>query len=232
MNQSTSQVSALVDIITDPKKALAGVGENPGWFLLPFLLVLGSAIALIVYYFQTVDFEWFKDQMMQAAAAKGQEMPPEALDMFSPTMMIVTSVVGTAIVLPVVMALTALFWNLVNKSTSSDERGFGSWFALTAWSAVPSILASIAALVFYLMSGTNQIGLEELQFFSANALITHYPAGHSMATIMNTITPFLFWSLALSTLGIMQWTKRALIPSLIIAVIPTLVAFGIMAAFV
>lgn len=230
MSKSTSAAAALVDIITDPKKALAGAGENTGWLWLPLVLIIGVPLAVTSYYFQTVDFDWFFDQMVAVAASQGNEMPAEARNFFTPTTMTVGSIVGIAVIVPIIMAITSLYLNLVNKSTTSDERGFGSWFALSAWAGVPSILASIATLIFYLMSGTNQIGMEELQFFSANALITHYPNGHPMAAIMTSITPFLFWSIGLYTVGIMQWTKRALVPSLIIAVIPTAVYFGIMIA--
>jgi len=230
MEQSTSPFSALVDIITDPKKALAGAGENTGWLWLPLILIIAVPLLVTSYYFQTVDFDWFFDQMVATAAAQGNEIPAEAKDFLTPTTLTVGAIFGIAIVVPLVMAITALYLNLVNKSTSSDERGFGSWFALTAWAGMPSVLASLASLVFYLTAGTNQISAEELQFFSANALITHYPTGHPMAAIMTAISPFLFWSIGLYTVGIMQWTKRTLVPSLIIAAIPTIAYLGIMAA--
>ena len=230
MNQSTSPVSALVDIITDPKKALAGAGENTKWLWLPLVLIIAVPLAMTSYYFQTVDFDWFFDQMVAAAAAQGNEMPAEARQYFTPTTMTAGAIAGIAVFAPLIMAITALYLNLVNKFTTNDERGFGSWFALSAWAGVPSILASLATLIFYMVSGTNQISFEELQFFSANALFTHYPTGHPMAAIMTAITPFLFWSIGLYTIGIMQWTKRALLPSLIIAVIPTATYFGIMIA--
>lgn len=230
MDQSSSPASALVDIITDPSKALAAAGENTGWLWLPFALVIIVPLAMTSYYFQTVDFDWYFDRMVAASAAQGTEMPPEARQYFTPTTMTAGAIVGIAVIVPLIMAITALYLNLVNKFTTNDERGFGSWFALSAWAGVPSILASVAALIFYLVSGTNQISFEELQFFSVNALITHYPTGHPMAAIMTSITPFLFWSIGLYTVGIIQWTKRALLPSLIIAVIPTAAYIGIMVA--
>jgi len=230
MEQSTSPFSALVDIIADPKKALAGAGENTGWLWLPLILIVATPLLVTSYYFQTVDFDWFFDQMVTTAAAQGNEIPAEAKNFLTPTTMTIGSVFGIVIMVPAVMAITALYLKLVNKSTASAERGFGSWFALTAWAGVPSILASLATLVFYLTAGTNQISLEELQFFSANALITHYPTGHPMAATMTAISPFLFWSIGLYTVGIMLWTKRALVPSMVIAVIPTIVYFGILAA--
>jgi Yip1 domain len=228
MTQSTSAVSALIDIITDPKKALAAVGENTGWLWLPLVLVILVPVSVTVYYFQTVDINWLVDQLMAAAAAQGSEIPDEARQFMTATTMSLGTVFALAVIVPTMMAITALFFHLVNKFTSANERPYGSWFALTAWASVPSVIASLAALGYYMSLGTNQITFEELQFFSVNALITHYPITHPAMQLMSAITPFAFWTVGLYTLGIMIWTKRSMMSSLIIAIIPTLAIYGVM----
>jgi len=226
MNQSSSQVTALGDIVADPQKALYAADSNLKWFWLPFVLLILIPTLFAVYYFQTVDIDWLVDQMFVQSSAAGTELPEEARDFMTRDTMTISVVIAQSIVLPILLTLSALYLHLVSKFSSTDERGFKSWFSLTVWAAFPTVLGSIAAFIYYLVTGDTQISFEDLNFFSANALLTQYPAGHSAATFMNSITPFTLWNIGLVAYGLMLWTKRDLSSSLIIALAPYVVIYG------
>ncbi|PCI63056.1 MAG: hypothetical protein COB37_05655 [Kordiimonadales bacterium] len=226
MNQSTSAFSALIDVFVDPKKAFEGLDANPGWFWMVFILIIVTPMALTTYYFQTVDIAWLVGQAETAAEAAGTPLPEEAKAFMTAGAMTATTAIGQLIIIPVIFVIWAVYLNLVNKFTMNDTRGFKNWFSLSIFAAAPNLLASIAALVYFMVSGTNQISLEDVQFFSANSLITHYPTGHSAATFMGSITPFMFWNIALMTIGIKAWTKRSFMKSLMISLAPYIVIYG------
>ena len=223
MEQSTSKYSALVDIVADPKKALRAV-EGEGWIWLPLILLIAIPALVTTHYFQTVDFNWVVDQLI---ASSGGDMPEEARDFLTPQTMMISTVIGQVVGMPLILAITALYFLLVNKFTSANEMGFKNWFSLVVWAAVPMLLASIAMFVYYVTAGTNQVGLEELNFFSLNALLTQYPMGHKAATFMSSISLFTFWNIGLLTLGLVLWTKRTWAKSLMIVVAPYVVIYGV-----
>jgi len=227
MNQSSSAISALIDIIADPKKALAGADINAGWLWLPLILLITVPALVAVYYFQTVDIDWLADRILTQSAGPGNEIPEGAKDFLSRNTLTISAVVGQAIVVPIILLISALYLHLVNKFSSTDKRGFKNWFSLSVWTAFPGILAAIAALIYYLVLGENQIAFEDLNFFTANSLITHYAASHPAATFMNTLSPFTFWSIGLVTVGLMQWTKRTMTSALMIAAAPYVAIYGV-----
>ena len=230
MNQSNSILAGLTDIFVDPKKALTAADANKGWTLLPFLLVLGTSMLAQVYYFATVDIDWFADYMIAAQVAAGNEMPPEAASFFTRNTMMITSVVGVVIMISAILAIQALYLHLVAKTTTADDRKFGDWFKLSVWTAMPSVVIALAILINYALAGTTQFAPENLNFLSANALIAHIPPGQPGASFMDSLSLSMLWGLGLLALGLQLWTKRSFGKSLVIAVAPYVVIYGIWGA--
>ena len=228
MNQSRSLSAALIDIHVDPKKALRTVEEGRRhWTWLPLILVLICPIAITGYYFATVDIAWLADTMLASA---GTDVPPEAAQYMTRTMMMVSTFVSQTIVILLILGLMALYLHLVARVMTVDGHSYGKWFRLVVWASIPaSVIASLAMAVNYLASGTDQMTPTQLNFFSANALITKIPAGMSGASMMETITPFTLWTIGLLALGISLWSRRSYGTSLLIALAPYIVIYGIWA---
>lgn len=224
MDQSSTITSCLVDIIADPKKSLRAVGQNKKWLWMPLILLIVIPISVTLYYFNTVDFDWLVDHIF---ASLDKDVPDEARDFMTRGMMISTTVASQVIFVPALLTLYGLYLHLVEKLSTSDERGFMSWFSLSVWTSFPSVLASVAMMIYYLTAGNNQVGFDELSFFSLNSLVTHYPMGHSAMSFMSSLTPFTAWNIGLVALGLMLWTKRTFLNSLIIATLPYAVVYGI-----
>ena len=230
MDQSKSAVSGLIDIITNPSKALIAADNEPKRMWLPFILSMVIPIILTVYYFSVVDIDWMFQQMQAAAAAKGQDMPEEAREFLTPSILMGGSIIASIVMVLIITALSAFYLLMVAKFTSEDTRSFGKWFSLSVWTSVPNTLGALLMIIYFAAMGSSQIGLEDVTFFSANSLITHYPSGTAEAGFFNAITPFLFWSIGLVAMGLKLWTDRAMGKSLFIAALPYVIVYGIWGA--
>ncbi len=61
--------------------------------------------------------------------------------------------IGTAIVIPIVLLITALYNLLVGKMVGF-ERGFRQWFSFCCWTGLPSALTAIPAALVLLTTDT------------------------------------------------------------------------------
>ncbi len=227
MDYSKSALSGLVDIITDPSKALLAAEIKPMRLWLPFILAMLLPAILSFYYFSTIDVDWMFQQMQDAAEINGQELPDDMREFFTSSTMMGVAVGGSIMMAALITSISAVYLLMVAKVSSEDNRSFGKWFSLSAWVSVPNSLAALLMIIYYVIMGSNQIGLEELSFFSLNGLVMHYPNGTMASTFYTAITPFLVWSIALLGLGIKIWTGRAYGSSMLIAALPYVVIFGI-----
>ena len=69
MKMSANPLQACLDILISPAVAFDTIKEKKGWSWLPFVLLISSTLALFMYYFNTVDFAWLKETMLNQAAA-------------------------------------------------------------------------------------------------------------------------------------------------------------------
>ncbi|MCJ9428052.1 YIP1 family protein [Kordiimonas marina] len=227
MDKSASVVSALADIFVDPKKVFRAADGQKGWTLLPLFLVLGAALLMQVYYFSTIDVGWYFDHVILAVKP---DIPDDARAHVTRTILMIQGSVLPTIMILIMLAILALYLFLVAKTSSPDDRKYGAWFKLVIWSTMPAVLASIAVMVnFALAANPQMVSPNDLQFFSVNALFTHIPIGQPGATLMDSLTPFTLWSIALMAVGLQVWTNRTFVRSLIIAAAPYIVVFGVMA---
>jgi hypothetical protein len=64
LSMSSNPLQACVDILTSPRETFDALKDKKNWSWVPFGLVIVSSIALFLYYFSVVDFEWMMDQML------------------------------------------------------------------------------------------------------------------------------------------------------------------------
>jgi hypothetical protein len=226
-----SAFATLGQVFTDPAKAFEKLYERANPVLPLLLLILGSA-ALMAWYYQIVDMPWLIDQML-AASPQGQDPAARAaMEQFmSPATMTVTTVVGIAITIPVLMLVSGVYFLLSAKVIGSDV-GFGKWFSFSAWAAVPSLLTIPAGAVAILMASNGQIANNEVNPLTLNQLFFHLPMGHRWAGLLDAIHLPMLWSLFVSAVGYQVWTKKSTATSWIIVLLPYVLIFGIWALFV
>lgn len=223
-----SAFATLGQVFSDPAKAFEKLYErsNP---VLPLLLLVVGSMAVMVWYYQVVDMPWLIEQMLAATPQGNDPAARAAMEKFmSPTTMMVTTVVGIAIMLPLFLLISAVYYLLSAKVVGSDI-GFGKWFGFSAWSAVPSLLTIPASVVAILMASNGQLATNEVNPLTLNQLFFHLPMGHRWAGLLDAIHLPMFWSLFVSAVGYQVWTKKSAATSWVVALLPYLLIFGIWA---
>lgn len=241
MNETTAPVvtgysvfNAMVDIIAAPGKALYEVRHHVSWLWWPLALTLLTTIAVFVYYYTWVDFDWMVDELIRTTVAPGAD-PAQAEQMrsfMSPGTQIGMTVIGITLVTFVIYAIQSAYLHLVNKVAGDPEIRYGQWFAFSAWTGFIGIFNALAILVVILMAETNQVAPDQLAPLSLNALLIHAEPGTSWATWGQSLTLVHFWILGLMAMGFARWTGSSLAKSAAIVIAPWALVFGIWAAMI
>ena len=223
-----SSIATLGQVFTDPAKAFEQLYERANPALPLLLLILGSA-ALMVWYYQVVDMPWLIDQMLSASPQGSDPAARAAMEQFmKPATMTVTTTVSIAIMIPLILLISAVYFLLSAKVIGSDI-GFGKWFGFAAWASVPSLLTIPAGAVAILMASNGQIGNNEVNPLTLNQLFFHLPMGHRWAGLLDAIHLPMLWSLFVSAVGYRVWTKKSSATSWVIVLLPYVLIFGIWA---
>ncbi|MCK7592683.1 YIP1 family protein [Pseudomarimonas salicorniae] len=223
-----SAFATLGQVFTDPAKAFESLYERSNPVLPLLLLILGSA-ALMTWYYQVVDMSWLIDQMLAASPQGGDPAARAGMEKFmTPATMTVTTVVSIAVMLPLILLLTAVYYLLSAKVVGS-EIGFGKWFSFAAWASVPTLLTIPAGAVAILMASNGQLGTHEVNPLTLNQLFFHLPMGHHWQALLDAVHLPMLWSLFVSAVGYRVWTKKSAATSWIVVSLPYVLIFGIWA---
>jgi hypothetical protein len=225
-----NDVATAVALATAPTSAFAELRERPR-FLFPLLLVVLTSVALIVWYYSTVDIEWFKDALY-SNNPDFQKLPEEqraaTMNMMGRNTLLWGSVIGGLFALPVFYVLHALYFLLAAKITKVP-LGFKHWFALVSWSSLPLLIGSVVAAVLMLLSDNNQMSPSTMQALSLNELVMHLPMGAKGQAFADSVTipGFLCW--ALMIIGVRTWSQRSWAFASIVVLLPIVAMYGIWA---
>ncbi len=223
-----SAITTFGQVFTDPAKAFESLYErsNP---LLPLLLMILGTAALMAWYYHVVDMSWLVEQMLSASPQASDPAARAAMEKFmTPTTMTVTTVVSVAIMIPLIMLLSAVYFLLSAKVIGSDI-GFGKWFSFAAWAGVPTLLTIPAGVVVILMASNGQLGQNEVNPLSLNQLFFHLPMGHRWASLLDAIHLPMLWAIFVSAVGYRVWTKKSAATSWTVVLLPYVLIFGIWA---
>lgn len=228
-----SSVSILTDIIAAPARAFAAIKERPTLWL-PLVIVIVVYCAVSVAYTSSVDLAWLIDQQVQQAqnlTDAQREQAVKAALRIPPAVYGVIGAVGAAIIIPLVFALTSLYYSVVSFMTGDGVK-YKQWFALVSWCAIPIVFGLLAALVHVLSGDARFMGREELNPFSFGNLLSIDMTGVTRVQrgILG-LDPTLIWSVVLSILGYQSFTKRSLPLAAAIVLAPIVLIVAIVAAF-
>jgi hypothetical protein len=217
-------------LVTSPSAAFADLKEKPKfWF--PLLAVLLSTVAVLVWYYNFVDFDWLIDRMM-SADTRTQQMPEDqraqAMAMMKPGFIMWSSVISVLVFVTAARALEALYFSLAGNITNV-RHSYKQWFALSCWTALPHLIGALGMVAFLLTSSTNQISNEELQLLSLNELIFHVPLGGKGYVLLSSLTILHPWAWWLTVVGVRVWTQRSWLFSTVFALLPSIVVYGVWA---
>ncbi|MGX5173441.1 YIP1 family protein [Aliikangiella sp. IMCC44653] len=229
MDNNPSSISILNNILLSPQKAFADLTVNYP-VLLPMGLVLVLNALLVVTLFTNIDYQWYTDHMVQLQAGElskaEQTATRQAFEMMSPGVMAGIGAVSSALFMGVIFCLLALYFVIVSNVTN-DGFQFKQWLSFVSWTSIPSLIAVLASFMVIFTSSNGQIAPESLNPLSFNELFFGLNAISGVGNILATSDITMLWSIGLMIIGYSAWTKKTMLNSSFIVLLPYVLYFGI-----
>ncbi|MFM1895433.1 MAG: hypothetical protein RLZZ385_507 [Pseudomonadota bacterium] len=221
-----------INVFAAPSEAFAALQRKPT-VLFPLLITIIATVLIYAWYFQTVDYDWYVDDIisrMGNANAEQQEQIRTAMTQQSQTVMTVTSTIGGAISILLVYTLQAGYLALVS-ALGGDGIRFRQWFSLISWTSLPYLLVVLVMAVNIIMSPNGQLSIYEANSLSLSSLGISGGDSMIMRGILDGTNLPMFWSVALTVMGYHQWLKCSWTKGIAVVLAPYAVILGALAYF-
>lgn len=217
-----SQMSIFVNIFTEPGKAFSALqGNGNAW--IPMLIVIFSAVAVLLLFYKVVDFEWFKEHLMEYIADPSQNA--RASKIITKNWLITTSTMAAILTIVLVYCVSALYFFFVSKLNSSPIR-YGYWFCFVSWASLPSLLLLPIGSVQIFLAPGGKLLPEQLNPFTLNQLVFHTAVAHPWHNFLESISVFTLWTIILMTIGLQTWLGFSRLKSALLSALPYVTAYG------
>lgn len=225
-----SALSVAINIFTAPAEAFASIREQPR-FLFPLLLVIVATTATSGAYISEVDIAWSTEQQLRALSfvEMSESQLDEAIETTvarGRTPLLLQSIIGTALFVPIVFLLQALYLKLVS-AIAKDGVNYRRWFSLACWTALPVILDQIASLVFIAGNNIAFVAQSELNPLSFGNLLGLDPDGASaLQRIGMSLSPINAWPVILGILGVKFLSGKGILYASAVVLAPLALIFA------
>lgn len=212
--KTDSAFTVAVNIFTSPAEAFAAIRERPR-VLFPLLLVIIATAATSTAYMNGVDIAWYTEQQIRAMGLIQLSEPEidaavDAAVARGRTVMLLQASIGTALVIPIVFLLQALYLKLVSL-VSKDGVNYRRWLSLVCWTALPVILDQIASLVFIAGNNIAFVPQGEINPLTFGRL-TGMEAGeeNALRRLALSLSPINLWPIFLGIAGVKFLSGKSL----------------------
>lgn len=218
----TSPFGALFAMFYEPSKTFAALQpKRHAW--LPLLLVMISSVILLSCYLNFVDIPWLADLLN--SKVKDAAMREKAAAMMTKGVLQGIFFGSSMVMLPLMTVLVGVYFMLVAKFMGK-EFSFGTGFALSAWSLLPSLLSLPLGIIQILMSSSNQLSPSELNPISINQLFFHYGMENKLTSPLDMLSLTTVLSIILMVVGFQAWANVSRATAVKVVVIPYFVIFA------
>lgn len=223
--------NSLLDIFIAPTQAFATLRGSGGNLLLLVIQMLITALAFYLFY-QGMSPEWLVEQQLLHAG----ELTPAELEQTRAIMAQAapyTALLGAIsgpIMLIVMNAILAGYLHLVTKM--SGDFHYKDWFGFVIWSQMPMVLNTLGLMLIVLLADTPNLPIATANYASVNQLLLQLPIAAPYYTLTEALSLFLFWHIALVAVGLKQWCRFGTAKATLLAVLPSVLIFGIWALLV
>lgn len=217
----------LTQVFYEPSAAFAALKERPkAW--LPLLLLFAAGIGILVWYFQSVDWDWMMSNSLPP------DMPAEQREAAGKTMsrgvMTGMGVAGVVLGTLVAFSLYGFYFWLAGK-LASMEIGFKSGFALAAWASLPTLIG-VPLMALQILTSNGQLAFEHADMLSLNYLLVHAQPHTPWAGFATTMKVTDIWFIVLCAIGLRTWTGKSTASCAVIAALPAVLIYGCWAAWI
>lgn len=223
-------MSNLINIFLEPGKVLVELRSKPT-FAVPLLLTaVGSALFVALYFFN-VDPDWFADHTLQAS---GKELSATEIEQAKAVMPNARAMGGISAAIALVSIILvyvcySLYLMLAGK-ISGNPVSFRQGISLTAWANMPMVLGLVVSLIGALTMQP-QTAIESLALTNLDPLLLQLAPDHPFSAMAKNFSLLSFWVWGLMALGWRNWFNTGWGQALVVALAPSVVVFGVMAAF-
>lgn len=223
-------MSQLVNIFLEPAKVFAELRDKPTFLVPAVIVTVLSALSACLYFFH-VDPEWFANYQLAAAGTEMSAAEIEQAKQFMPGARTLgyISAVTTPIMLAIVYSILAAYYMLAGK-VAGHPVSFRHGLALSAWSAMPMVLAAVVSIVGTYTS-SDQVSFESVQMLNLDPLLVQLPLDHDWSRLAKSFSLLSLWVWFLGALGWKTWFRTGWGSALFVVMLPNLVIYGVMALF-
>lgn len=220
MQQIINPLRACINVFYRPSQVFHRLATTDNWSWLPFLLVVAATVAPIYYYFEIVDFQWYKDTII---ALQFATVSPAEQRVISASLEATRGWMGTvlspALLVIIEVALVATYVNIAGKIDELNVLGFSDWYGLLWWTLLPTVLASVLSLLLLSLTDSSRLLQSDISP-TALSYIFAIDIGSKWFALCSTIKLEGFWTFILLAIGIKQWTHLSAVTAYCIAFLP------------
>lgn len=195
-----------IGVITSPKATFENIIKFPKALGILFLCAVVMGVGSAAPQFTPEGQQAVIDMQVNAAAARGREMPQAQIDgmqRFAPYFGYFT-IASLLIFLPIItLFATALYWALFNI-VLGGTASFKQVFAVTAHSGVIMALGILVGLPFTMTSPTMDMGGP----FNLGALVPMLEETSRLAKLLSAISVFSIWGAFVNAIGLATLYRR------------------------
>lgn len=219
----TNPMLVMGQMLTEPTIAFRALQKRSyGW--LPLALMMATTIAIMYWYYATVDYAWLLERTLSITPDAKPEQREAMAKMMKPQTFRTIGLAAATIMTPLIMAVSALYFLLAGKFVGAN-LSYGKWFSFACWTSIPTLL-TIPLMAMQIMSSQGQLAAEDLTMVSLNYLVFHVPPSHAWASWLSSLQLTQVLIVVLTALGLRAWTGCTLKAALLLAMVPTLIVYG------
>jgi len=225
VQQKDSVLSNLVKSLAEPKGFYGSFFDTAkGWFI-PLLLVVLSVMAIQHCYLSALSQEAWIEFNVRGMELEKRAQTIQALSQMSMDQMLIGALISLPIALTVIYLLTSAFLLLVNRSSGTTQRSFGSWFSLVAWSSLPALIIALVSIINLLtVADINTLAPEMISITNVSGLFGFDPTSTAFKLTQN-FDLISLWSVALLAIALKS-NGHTNVGAIGVALAPTVIMFA------
>lgn len=220
-------LSRVRDLLISPRETFVAIehgGIRDG--AVPILLQIICPALLFFIYYHLVNFGWLLSNM---TAAMPEDQRRSITKVLTPAVMSASSFIVMLFTVPLVLAITALYFFLIGK-LANIPQSYSRWLVFVSWASMPVILLLPIGLLV-IIGSDGRVLPAELNPLALGTLLGLDP-NNPWTGLANAISLLLLWSLFLTGVGLRVWTNMTVARVSLITALPYVVIFGTWAAIV
>jgi hypothetical protein len=231
METISHPLQACRQVFLRPNRVFATILIKHNWSWFPFLIVMVMAILPSYLYFNFVDFDWYKELIINTNYADISPAEQQNIRLSMNKQQVLSfALVGGGLGYVILNAILAAYLYLSCRSDEENVQGFSDWYGFSWWVSMPGVLAGFLTVLTILLASDNQ-----LSYADTSPTALSYWLGtditSSWFTYLQTIRVESIWSIYLIAVGISQWTRFNSRHAFIIASAPYLLIWIVWAGF-